>query len=117
MHYGFLTNNNSAPVINNAIPVESFSNTTCFDAVIFPVQNLIIVDCAVKLSKISPSGFSYQNQFYYFRISDGVFVKIIENDMFIPFKQMTKRKMQIYSDLQNSHTFLLRSYLYDGVDQ
>ena len=36
--------------------------------------------------------------------------------MFIPFKEMNKRQMQIYSDPFNAHTFLLRSYLYDGVD-
>lgn len=51
LSYGFLSSNTSAPVINNEIKVESFDNTTCFDAVIFPKADVMIVDCAVKLSQ------------------------------------------------------------------
>ena len=61
VHYGFLADNASAPVINNYISVENDSKTTCFDAVIFPVENVIIVDCSVKLANKTAEGYSYTN--------------------------------------------------------
>lgn len=46
VHYGILNDNTRVPVINNyIIVVEDRVNTTCFDAVLFPVQDRIIVDC------------------------------------------------------------------------
>jgi hypothetical protein len=47
VHYGILNDNTTVPVINNYIVVvEDRVNTTCYDAVLFPVQDRIIVDCA-----------------------------------------------------------------------
>ena len=116
VHFGFLASNTTAPVINNYIPVEDSPDIFCYDAVIFPVQNVIIVDCSTKLSKKTSEGFLYSNQFYYYKISDGSFIKTLDNEMFIPFQEMKKRQLEIFTDIHNDHTFLLRSYLYDGVD-
>jgi hypothetical protein len=47
VHYGILNDNTTVPVINNIITVvDDRANTTCYDAVLFPVQDRIIVDCA-----------------------------------------------------------------------
>ncbi len=51
LSYGFLGMNTSAPVINNDKKIEGTSNLRCFDAVIFPKQDTIIVDCAIQLDK------------------------------------------------------------------
>lgn len=46
LHYGILNDNTTVPVINNYIVVvQDRINTTCYDAVLFPVQDRIIVDC------------------------------------------------------------------------
>lgn len=37
--------------------------------------------------------------------------------MFIPFTSITRRKMQIYTEKISGNTYLLRSYMYDGVDE
>lgn len=63
--------NTSAPVINKEVRVENNSNTVCFDAAIFPKQDIIIVDCTTRLDSPTPEGFLYKNYFYYFHISDG----------------------------------------------
>lgn len=61
LSYGFLGSNTSAPVINNDVRVENFTNTTCFDAVIFPREDVMIVDCAVKLASPDEQGYHYVN--------------------------------------------------------
>lgn len=35
--------------------------------------------------------------------------------MYVPFQQVYRRKLLLYSDLQSSHTFLLRSYFADAM--
>ena len=80
-----LNSNSSAPVINNYISVENLTNTTCFDAVIFPVKDIIMVDCAIHLSSKDSRGFSYQNLFYFFKISDGSKIGTLENEMYIAY--------------------------------
>ena len=35
--------------------------------------------------------------------------------MFVPFTQIHKRKLDIYSDLMSKHTFLLRTYMSDNM--
>ncbi len=37
--------------------------------------------------------------------------------MFIPFESITKRKLQLYTEKVSGNTYLLRSYLFDGVDE
>jgi hypothetical protein len=35
--------------------------------------------------------------------------------MYVPFQQVSRRKLVLYSDLLSSHTFLLRAYLADSM--
>lgn len=79
LSYGFLSANTSAPVINNEVRVENLTNTTCFDAVIFPKADLLIVDCTVKRTQPDEYGFSYINEFHLVRISDHSLNGIIRN--------------------------------------
>ena len=117
VHYGILNDNTTVPVINNYIPVvEDRPNTTCYDAVLFPVQDRIIVDCAEKRTSPNAKGHMYDNIFYYFKISNGAKVKTVRTEMFIPFKSIPKRKIDVYTNQESKHTFLLRSYLAEGMN-
>lgn len=78
VHYGVINSNVSTPVVNNYVVVESRTNTTCFDAVLFKEQDLILVDCVVKLPKPNSKGQSLQNLFYYHKISDGSFIRHVQ---------------------------------------
>ena len=89
VHFGILNNNESAPIINLYISVENNTNTTCYDAVVFMEKGIIMVDCAVHLSKKDDREYSYENYFYYFKISDGSPIgKPIKNEMYIPFEKI-----------------------------
>lgn len=101
VHYGVLNSNKSAPVVNNMISVENNTNTTCFDAVQFKQQDLILVDCVIKLAKPNTRGQVLQNIFYYFRISDGTFLKTIKTELYVNYRSITRRSLLIYSDLLN----------------
>lgn len=68
MHYGYLSNNESAPVINNGLEVERSKEITCFDAVFFRTQGYILIDCAEKLPVKDDFGNSYRNLFFYLKI-------------------------------------------------
>lgn len=35
--------------------------------------------------------------------------------MYVPFEQMVRRQLQIYTDLSSRHSFMLRSYCADGM--
>jgi hypothetical protein len=37
--------------------------------------------------------------------------------MFIPFENITRRKIQLYTERTSGNTYLIRSYMYDGVDE
>jgi hypothetical protein len=115
VHYGILSSNESVPVINNVIKVENLTNLTCFDAVLFPLQNLIIVDCAQSRPRPDGKGLAYQNIFYYYYINNGSEAQKLKTEMYVPFELIIQRKLDIYSDLQSRHTFLLRTYIADGM--
>lgn len=116
VHYGILNDVTLVPVINNNITVvEDRTNTTCFDAVLFPVQDRIIVDCVEKRTSPNSKGQMYDNIFYYFKISNGARVRTLKTEMFIAFETISKRKMDIYTNHESQHTFLLRSYLSEGM--
>lgn len=58
----------------------------------------------------------FDNIFYYFKISNGAKVGTLKTEMFIPFKTIPKRKLDIYTNTESKHTFLLRSYLAEGMN-
>ncbi len=91
------------------------TNTTCFDAVQLAASNLIVVDCVQRRTSKDSKGRIYKNLFYYFRINDGSKVKELSTEMYVPFQTIAKRKLLPYSDLDSSHTFLLRAYYADGM--
>ena len=116
VHHGILNDNTTVPIINDFIEVENLANTTCYDAVLFPIQNKIIIDCTQKRTSPTSKGYYYDNIFYYYNISNGGFVGKIKTEMFVPFSKINKRKIDIYSDLMSQHTFLLRTYMSEGMD-
>jgi hypothetical protein len=88
---------------------------TCYDAVMFKAQDLIVVDCVEKLPKPNSRGQVLQNYFQYIRISDGQKLFRKNTSMYLNFNQITRRSLILYSDLQNAHTFLLRTYFHDSL--
>ena len=110
VHIGILNNNHTAPIINNVIEVENYTNTTCYDSILFPKENLIIVDCGEKRTSPTRKGALLDNYFYYFAINNGTFLKKVKTEMFVPFTQVTERRLEIYTSVRNQHPFLLRTY-------
>ncbi len=48
IHYGLLSDNKSAPVINYDVTISMTNNLTCFDAIMFAEKDLVVVDCVVS---------------------------------------------------------------------
>lgn len=111
IHYGLLADNKSAPAINNKVEVEREANITCFDAVLFPAKDLIVVDCMLKLSNSQ-----FQNRFVYVKLSSGTIMPThVDTEMYVPFKSVTRRRMLTYVDPESGYHYLLRSYFADSV--
>ena len=91
------------------------TNTTCFDAVLVPQSNLIIVDCAQKRTANNSRGQLFDNVFYYFRISNGSKVKELKTEMYAPFQEQKRRKMDVFNNILSGHTLLVRTYYADGL--
>jgi hypothetical protein len=36
--------------------------------------------------------------------------------MFIPFESITDRRLQLYTEKVSGNTYMLRAYIFDGVD-
>lgn len=116
IHYGLLADNKSAPAINNKVQVENEANITCFDAVLFPAKDLIVVDCMLKLGKPGPNGKLFQNRFVYVRLGSGTILpNHVDTEMYVPFTQVTRRRLLTYVDPESGYHYLLRSYFADGV--
>lgn len=70
-----------------------------------------MVDCA----RITPSG--YSNYFVLVDDQTGEVVKRVNNSLYAPFTEITKRKVLRYYENQTGYDYLLRVYLADGVDE
>lgn len=73
------------------------------------------MDCAEKRTSNNSRGQIYENIFYYFYINNGTSLKKIKTEMYAPFPLIVSRQLNIYSDLDSKHTFLLRTYLANGM--
>ena len=94
--------------------VTSDPDVTCFDAALFLEHGLAVVDCTKKGEKVFSS---YANYWYILDLTDHTIKKIIKNDIYIGFSKITKRKLLKFSHPEaGGFTYLLRSYLSDGVD-
>lgn len=60
---------------------------------VFPLKDVILVDCAIKMGSKDAQGYLIQNMFYYFKISDGSKIGTMKNEMYIPFEKIHKRKL------------------------
>ena len=115
VHFGILSDNVSVPVINNYVTVENLANTTCFDAIQIAESNLIVVDCAQKRTANNSRGQLFDNLFYYFRISDGAKLKELRTEMYAPFQEQSRRRLELYHNVLSSHTLLFRTYFTDRL--
>lgn len=114
LSYGIIKNTFSLPEVSSTAVVTTDKDVICFDAALFLDHGLAIVDCAKKTGSLFNP---YRNYFYIIDLTTHTLKKVIENDLFVSFKSITKRKMMKFSHPEaGGFTYLLRSYFSDGVD-
>ena len=99
------------PDLSNTATVENSSRVVCFDAVWIRNENLIMVDCVENSSFIS---LGLVNYFYYINASSKATVGKVKNDMYVPYTQMTYRKIALLTE--DHYHYLIRSYMAPYVD-
>jgi hypothetical protein len=112
--YGIIKDKSSLPETNATAIVTTDKDVSCFDAALFLDHGLVIVDCAKKTGSLFNA---YRNYWYVIDLTSHTLKKVIENDLFVSFKSITKRKLMKFSHPEaGGFTYLLRSHLSDGVD-
>jgi hypothetical protein len=112
---GTIKSQTSVPVLDDPIIVEFSKDTRCFDAAVFLDHGVAVVDCVVSNS--SELGFgSLQNKFIYIDLTKRQVSKSVNNEMYVSFTNMTKRRVTRFHDPGTGHWYMLRSYLAGGVD-
>jgi hypothetical protein len=114
LSYGVFVDNKRLPVINSTTIVTTDKDVVCFDAALFLDHGLAVVDCAKKTGSLFNA---YRNYFYIIDLTTHTLKKIVENDLFVSYRSITKRKMLKFSHPEaGGFTYLLRTHLSDGVD-
>jgi hypothetical protein len=114
LSYGLIRNKGRIPDIHASIPIPLEQDEVCFDAALFLDQGLAIVDCAKKGGKVFST---YTNYWYVVDLTSQTIKKKIQNDLYIGFTDISKRKLLKFTHPEaGGFTYLLRSYLSDGVD-
>lgn len=114
LSYGIIRDKNYLPEVNSTAIVTTDKDVTCFDAALFMDHGLAVVDCAKKSGGIFST---YRNYFYIIDLTNHSVKKMVENDLYVNYKTITKRKMMKFSHPEaGGFTYLLRSYFSDGVD-
>ena len=94
LSYGVIRNKNRLPDVGSTVIVSNDSNIVCFDAALFLDHGLAIVDCARLNEKRLTK---YTNYWYVIDLTDHTLKKTVENDMYIGFTSITKRKLMKFS--------------------
>ena len=92
--YGIIKDKNYLPVVNSTAIVTTDKDIVCFDAALFLDQGMAIVDCARKGGSLFST---YKNLFYFIDLTNHSVKKIIENDLYVGFRSITKRKMMKFT--------------------
>lgn len=110
IRWGFASANDTVPELSKSLVVESEPNTYCYDAIWMMDQHLAIVDCAKNVERGE-----LQNIFIYVNTTSGtVLPTIVENDMYVKYRTITRRRMVILRE--DGYNYLIRAYYADGVD-
>jgi hypothetical protein len=73
--------------------------------------SVIMVDC-VKDASFG----GLQNIFLYLNTTSQVIIpKIVNNDMYVPFRNITRRRMTLYEE--DGESYMMRAYYAHGVDE
>jgi hypothetical protein len=114
LSYGVFVDDKRLPVVNSTTIVTTDKDVVCFDAALFLDHGLAVVDCAKKTGSLFNA---YRNYFYIIDLTSHTIKKTLENDLFVSYKSITKRKLMKFSHPEaGGFTYLLRTYLSDGVD-
>lgn len=114
LSYGIIKDKTTLPQVDSTAIVTTEKDVSCFDAALFLDHGLAIVDCARKTDSLFNA---YRNYFYIIDLTTHALKKVVENDLFVSFKSITKRRMMKFSHPEaGGFTYLLRTHLSDGVD-
>ena len=114
LSYGIITDKYRLPDINSTAVVTEEADVVCFDASLFLDHGLAVVDCAKVGSKVFTT---YTNYWYIIDLTDHTVKKKLQNDIYIGFTSITKRKLMKFSHpAAGGFNYLLRSYFSDAVD-
>lgn len=92
VRWGITAAIDSVPTLDEHATVESDPNTVCFDAIWLRAAGLIMVDCVKK------GNFALQNIFLYLNAtSQQVIPKQVENEMWLTFTSITRRRIFHYT--------------------
>ena len=109
IRWGSATANETIPDLTEEVTVESEQNIYCYDALWLREEHIAIVDCAKKAT------FGLQNIFIYVNTtSQTVLPRTFENDMYVGFTTITRRRMVLHRE--NEFTYLIRAYFSNHVD-
>ena len=110
IRWGFTSANDTVPSLTEEVTVENEKDIRCFDALLFRAKHLALVDCMKKVT------FGYKNIFMYVNItSQTVIPRTVENDMYIPFTQVSRRRMFLYEE--NGYLYIVRGYFANSVGE
>lgn len=91
IRWGSASANETIPNLTEEVTVESEKNIYCYDAIWLREEHIAIVDCA----KEAPD--ELQNIFIYINTtSQTVLPKTFENDMYVGFTTITRRRMVLH---------------------
>lgn len=96
------------PDLSYEAVVTNDPNVTCYDAVWFRNEGIILVDCAQK------SSFGLQNVFLYLNSTSKAYLGKAKNDMYVPFNNIYHRKISLYTE--DGYHYLIRAYFAEHVD-
>lgn len=110
IRWGAASANDTIPILTESVVVEREPNISCYDAIWMRDQHLAIIDCAKK----DTSGKLHNIFMYVNTTSQTPLPTIVENDMYVSFSTITRRRMVILRE--NGYNYLIRAYYADGVD-
>jgi hypothetical protein len=92
--YGIIQDKKKLPEVNSTAIVTTDKDVVCFDAALFLDHGLAVVDCAKKSGSIISS---YRNYFYIIDLTNHSLKKLVENDLYVSFREITRRKLMKFS--------------------
>lgn len=97
------------------VTVENRPDIFCLDAVWYEADHVALVDCYKKMTDKETKEQYLQNVFLYVNTTSQMKMEVErENDMYVDYKVITRRKIMAYEE--DGTRYLIRAYFGNGVD-